>query len=231
MKEENKIITDAPEDIKGESSGASAKSARIKPRKDFVAVVQVDFPMQMEVLNWLETDTSYRVYSILHDKDTYTEEELSEGVRTRKNGDGSESEYRVNDVKPPHYHVVIHSQQKISCLSLEKRFGNYLHFEPCQDVYEASRYLTHDTFASKHKAQYPRSAVHGDTCLYWDRMRSPQEADTLEIAERWANLLHLAGCKEDAITACIVARDKDLLDDIRKHPYFYDRFFKDKKGK
>lgn len=235
MKEENRIIDSAPAEKDGAEVGADEqeeyKKQRIKPRKDFLAVVQADFPMQMDVFNWMKNDTSYQVYYILHDKDTYSKDEMKDGARVRTNGDGTTSEFRVGDVKPPHYHVVIHSLHKISCASLEKRFARYLHFEPCQDPFEASRYLTHETFSAREKYQYKRSEICGDTCLYWDRMRSLQESDTLEIAERWANLLHLSGCKEDAITACIDARDKDLLDDIRKHPYFYDRFFKDKKGK
>ena len=70
----------------------------------FCAVVQADYAAQMDVMRWLMQDRQYLCISALHDKDTYTAEDIAEkgenDVYTRTNGDGTQSQYRAGDAKP-----------------------------------------------------------------------------------------------------------------------------------
>lgn len=140
----------------------------------FLAVVQADYPSQMDVLRWIEQDATYTLIYILHDRDTYTETEIEEHAEkdekglslhyiTRKNGDGTMSQYRAGDVKPAHYHALIGVSHKMRASTLYKRFCNQLFFAIPQkefgDRVEACRYLTHESFRARDKYKYPRSDV------------------------------------------------------------------------
>ena len=45
---------------------------------DFIAVVQCDYSEQMDVFRWILNDASYACIWIRHDKDSYTQEDISE---------------------------------------------------------------------------------------------------------------------------------------------------------
>lgn len=135
---------------------AAQKPPAVPPIDKFVAVAQCDFHEQMEVVRWLQKDPFYTVILALHHSDVYEPEDFEEGQksRVRINGDGSQSEFFAGDAKPAHIHMIIKTASKIRASSLEKRFSGQLHFEACSDVQEYARYLTHSTFAARHKAQY-----------------------------------------------------------------------------
>ena len=89
---------------------------RETPSNKFCAVIQADFPDQMDVLRWLKSDPYYIVIVAEHSADTYADDDFSDdenGVKVRKNGDGTESEFRVGDAKPLHYHVMVQTASKI----------------------------------------------------------------------------------------------------------------------
>ena len=67
---------------------------------------------------------------------------------TRKNGDGSESQFRAGDIKPAHIHMIVRVRKKMRASTLSKRFCGQVHFESTAqkygDTFEACRYLTHE---------------------------------------------------------------------------------------
>ena len=136
---------------------------------DFIAVCQCDYSAQMDVFRWLLSDASYACIWIQHDKDIFTAEDIAEraekGVEyiTRKNGDGSESQYKAGDLKPAHIHLIVRVRKKMRASTLSRRFCGQVHFEATAqkygDTFEACRYLTHESFRARTKYQYPRECV------------------------------------------------------------------------
>lgn len=112
----------------------------------FLAVVQADYPAQMDVLRWIEQDATYTLIYILHDRDTYTESEIEENPArdekgqslhyiTRNNSDGTMSQYRAGDVKPAHYHALIGVSHKMRASTLYKRFCGQLFYAPAERLW------------------------------------------------------------------------------------------------
>ena len=110
---------------------------------DFIAVVQCDYSSQMDVFRWLLNDSSYACIWIQHDKDTFTAEDISERAQkgvdyiTRKNGDGTESQYKAGDVKPAHIHLIVRVRKKMRASTLSKRFCSQVHFEARSEMSSA----------------------------------------------------------------------------------------------
>lgn len=147
----------------------------------FIAVAQSDFTAQMDVVRWLHHDSQYTTVAIEHTQDRYTPEEIAErepekgcGYFVRKNGDGSESQLKAGDLKPPHWHILVRTQKKMRAETLTNRFSGQLHFftarEKFGDEYEAARYLLHKSFGSRGKYQYPESALE-----FWSQGLDAQE--------------------------------------------------------
>lgn len=183
------------------------------------AVVQADFPEQMDVFRWLQTDNQYRCVWILHDHD-FTEEE-----HRRKMPDGSEVTLKVGDKKYSHYHIIVKIPSKLSAETFSKRFGNYVNFQVCGDSKEYARYLTHETFSARGKYKYSRDEVCGDMALYHDLMVSAKDDDTCEIVERFSELTNLCnGDKALAVKMLCATHDISAVKSIMSHAYFYEKF-------
>lgn len=220
-------------------------SAENKPRcppatKYHAAVVQCDSPEQMEVYRYIMQDSQYIVVAALHDKDTYTAEEIQEhsgndsGVYVRKNPDGTESEFRAGDCKPAHIHMLIQTRAKIRSVSLSKRFSSQVHFQSCSDRWEYARYLLHRTYTARDKYQYKESALvfsessTVDSAAWYKELICAEDdilISTLGDCIVSAQDSECRGLSRREMIAELVQRgDVDALKSIMSHSHFYDKF-------
>lgn len=184
------------------------------------AVIQCDFPSQMNVFRWIMKDKQYRAIYIIHGRDIVQEE------RVRVLADGSESLLLKGSLKPEHIHMIIRIPKKLSADTFSKRFGSYVNFQICADPAEYARYLTHDTFDSQDKAHYSPAEVDGDMMLY-SELTSISQCD--DIAAHVSRFFHFAEmCGDFCLTVQQIsnAGDVDLLRSVMSHAYFYKSFFK-----
>ena len=209
------------------------KYSRPPAYKCFVAEIRADYHDKMEVLRWLVNDDFFRVIYILHDRDTFFDSDKNaygKILRSMPNTDEMK-EFQVGDIKPAHYHVMVFRPQKCTESTMTKMFGGYVHFEGCSDAFAYCRYLTHETFDSKHKAQYPRSAVCGDVEKYNELLG--RDNDVCVTARRWLKYREQAiqnGSAPDRVDAeaaklAIIAGDSALVSSVMSHSYFYSKFF------
>lgn len=202
----------------------------------FCAVVQADSPEQMDAMRWMMQDRQYFVIAALHDKDTYTAEEITEkgtdGVYVRKNADGTESQYKAGDVKPAHYHLLIKTRAKMRAESLTKRFCSQVHFQTCSDRYEYARYLLHNTYSARDKYQYSADCLSfggsPDESIRWYQEMSMTENDmVLDVVQRAiVAATDESGTKSRRAMLETVLQDRDaeLLRSMMAHTHFYDNF-------
>lgn len=196
-------------------------SKRPEQRTHFAAVFQLDEPQQMEVFRWLQSDDTYRVIWILHDRD-YDDE----GNR-----------------KKPHYHMIVKTPRKMQASTMFKRFGGYVYFEALGDPSEYARYLTHSTFESRNKTRYDAGKICGDIQMY-NELRHAQEATPIEAVERWLGYKRSAvnggfldelpaqmerndierEIDKSALRLALDAGDLQLVKSIMSHSYFYKTF-------
>lgn len=199
----------------------------------FVAEIRADYHDKMEVLRWLAEDDFYRVVYILHDRDIfYDNDKDKDGKILRDMPDTDvKKEFQVGDIKPAHYHLIVFRPKKCTEATMDKQFGGYVHFEGCSDAFAYARYLTHETFDSKHKTQYPRSAVLGDVEKYQELLG--RDKDVCATARRWLQYREQAiqnasapdRVDAEAAKLAIIAGDSALVASIMSHAYFYSKFF------
>lgn len=220
-------------------SDAPADTTKKAPPQScyFVAVMQADYPEQMDVFRWLLRDKSYCVVAILHDRDRFAADEIPEGTtKTRKNGDGTQSEFKMGDVKPPHYHVMIKLSHKTTVKALGKRFCNQVNFRLCGDRWYYAAYLTHDTFDSQQKARYSETElIFSDVTAmpsvnFYQNCRidaDMQSISAIKQAIEYVSFMNKAGAGCNAKDLVQFAIDNDntvLLRQIMSHAYFYKSF-------
>lgn len=220
------------EETGAETSAADSEETEVKRIPTSVhmqAIIQADYHDQMEVFRWLEKDSQYRVFWILHDRDICIED------YERKSGEtGETQEIKKGDLVPPHYHLYIRLSKKLAAKTFSKRFGNFVHFMLCKDPYEWSRYLTHETFQAQKdgKTVYKRSEVRGDTSLYWEYMRDASGVDTIGCCTRFLEAVEQSnGDEREAVIKLIAAHDVDVIRSMMSHSYFYSRFLCEKEEK
>lgn len=230
-------MSDVIKELAASVAAATAKKEDKPPRspayKCFVAEIRADYHDKMEVLRWLIEDDFFRVVYILHDKDTFDNDDKDEnGKILRSMPDTDEKrEYEVGDIKPAHYHMMIFVPKKCTESTMTKRFGGYVHFDGCSDPFAYARYLTHETFDSRHKTLYPRSFVQGDVEKYNELLG--RDNDVCVTARRWLQYRQDAiqdGAAPDRVDAeaakrAIIAGDSALVASVMSHAYFYSKFF------
>lgn len=177
-------------------------------------IIQQRFPHQMEVYRWLLNDSAYRVCSILHDKD------ISDEEYTVCEPDGKELTIKQGERKPAHYHCIIKCSRRLTEESMTKRFGGYVNFQACSDPCEYARYITHDTFMSKHKMHYDSSDIIGDTALYSELVRSAITVDESQLFHRLRLYINQAGSSRGAVLLALQHNDVDVLRFCASHAYF-----------
>lgn len=219
------------------------------PVLDFIAVVQCDYVQQMDVFRWILNDESYACIWIQHDKDKYTVEDIAERAEngvdyiTRKNGDGSESQFKAGDLKPAHIHMIVRVRKKMRASTLSKRFCEQVHFEATAqkygDTFEACRYLTHESFRARSKYQYSRDCVQFsgssfcDSRSYYNDLMSQDGNILLSDVQRFMqykdNASEFAGIAGKRLTDSAIATrlavhngDTTLVKRIMSHGYFFD---------
>lgn len=182
-------------------------------------IFQTDFSQQMEVFRWLVNDKQYRCIWITHDRD------IAEDDRTRQLPDGSEQEIKKGDIKPAHIHIIIKLQKRLLPETFSKRFGSYVNFQACGDAAEYARYLTHNTFDSKNKAEYSPCDICGDRALYCELTSIRQDDDLCGNVSAFLHLVEMCGSFNDAIAQLCIAGDTPLLRSVMGHAYFYKQLF------
>lgn len=221
-----------------EQENAARRPPCETPVKEFVAVAQCDFPQQMDVVRWLLQDDSYTCFYIVHNADFYSEEDIAtkgeNGVITRKNGDSSESQFKVGDRKPEHIHIFVQTKTKMRSSTLKKRFCEQLHFMSAQkeygDKYEAARYLTHESFRARSKHKYSRSDIkysEGGACdaaitLYSELMQT-EDGALIDDLKTFIDIKKATPDNAKAVHAVIASGDARLIRRIMSHAYFFDK--------
>lgn len=208
------------------------------PSRYFCAVAQCDFPAQMDVIRWLLSDDCYTCFYIVHNADTYTEEDIAkkgkDGVITRKNGDGTESQFKLGDKKPDHIHIIIETKTNMRSGTLTKRFCSQLHFFSCQkeygDKYEAARYLTHESFRARGKHRYKRAEVkfseggaHDPAIVLYGDCMQTEDGALLDDLREFIEIKKQAGDTTAAVRATIATGNARAVKRIMSHAYFYDK--------
>lgn len=224
---------------KSESAeGAARKPPCESPSRYFCAVAQCDYSEQMDVIRWLLQDDSYTCIYIMHDADTYTDADITEkgenGVITRKNGDGTMSEFRAGDKKPAHIHIIVETKTKMRSNTLTTRFCSQLRFFACQkeygDKYEAARYLTHESFRARSKHKYERSKVkyseggsHDSAITLYAELMQTEDGALLDDLREFIAIKEQAGDTVQAVRATIATGNARAVKRIMSHAYFYDK--------
>ena len=183
----------------------------------FRAVIQATFPEQMQVLDYLRIAQPFEFCYILHFLDT-----------KHTSADDEQADCEIFDESTalikPHYHLICRVPKKITQDTMNKRFGNYVHFQRCTDPYNSALYLTHETFSARDKHKYSRDLVEGDLSFYHELL-----SDNLNVqlhCEDWEKTLsdcdyHL----QLAFRAVVKSGNKGLIKSIMSHSYFYKSFF------
>lgn len=200
----------------------------------FRFVVQTDYPHQMDVFRWLISDSAYTVVWILHDHDRYSlydmDEETGYKYHIRKGWDHV-LRYEPGQLKPAHIHGIVKCGRKCTPDTMAGRFGQYVTFQGVTDVQQTALYLTHRTFDSRTKYQYPEFAVQGDLDQYAEWAGLGQ--NEVDLCRRWLDYMAQArdvnrnsyGQTGDfysmAIKLAIAAGDKTLVKSVMSHSYFY----------
>lgn len=183
------------------------------------AIIQHDFPAQMDVFRWIINDKRYRCIWIVHDRD------IADDDRVRVLADGTEQEIKAGDIKPEHIHLICKLPKKLTAETFSKRFGAYVNFQVCADPAEYARYFTHDTFDSQGKAEYSPYDVGGDRALYCELTSIRQDDDICGHVQAFLHLVELCGDFNSAISQMCSAGDTPLLRSVLSHAYFYKQLF------
>lgn len=202
------------------------KKEKVQKGKNFRCVIQTDYEKQMEVFNWLVNCLQYNCVWILHDKDVYTADDMGEnGIYTRKNGDGSESQFSPGDLKNPHYHLYLETGVALSERAMEKRFADVLDFQLVADPMYDLLYFTHETFSGRGKYIYPRSDIQGDRVVYEKRVRELKRCSSSAVVLRIRDAFDMFdGNKKQAVSYLCGVNDDDAINSILAHSNFYDKF-------
>lgn len=202
------------------------KKQKIPKGKNFRCIIQTDYSEQMEVFRWLSQSLQYSCVWILHDKDVFTVDDMDEnGVHVRKNGDATESQFKVGDLKPPHYHLYLETGVSLSECGMSKRFFNAVHFQLVADPMDCLLYFTHETFSGRGKYKYPRSDIMGDISLYEKRVRELRKCSSSAVVLRVRDAIDMfEGNKKQAVSYLCGINDDDAVSSILAHSNFYDKF-------
>ena len=221
-------IRDSSKEEKAEDLQKPEKEVKqkISKSKNFRCIIQTDYKEQMEVFDFLSHSLQYSCVWILHDKDAFTAEDMDDnGIHVRKNGDGSQSQYKVGDIKPPHYHLYLETGVSLSECGMSKRFFNAVHFQIVSDPMECLLYFTHETFSGRGKYKYPRSDINGDLALYDKRVRELRKCSSSAIVTRIHSTFYMfEGNKKEAVYYLASIGDDDAINSILAHSNFYDKF-------
>lgn len=208
-----------------------------------LAIVQSDFPEQMDVLRYIKAHPEQYplVIAICHDHDTFQEDDeedagkFKNGVYVRKNADGSESEFRFGDAKPVHYHVMIKCTRPVRSSSLSASFCKQVHFQKCSNEVAYAFYLTHNCFIARNRYQYKPDDV--CYCDFTNRkgwyeycnLTLNAGMDFAEVCEQWQDALQAAdGSLQDAVGYLVVNGEHETLKQVASKSNFFDKFFNHK---
>lgn len=203
-----------------ESSEKKEEKKAPPASKTFMCVIQQDIDHQMQVFRWLINDPLYQCIYILHDKDVKVKNPSPALCK-----DDEEDRYFDNSERvKPHYHMIVRIPKKCSALTLEKRFGCYVHFMICSDPFDYSYYLTHEVFRAREKHRYDESEICGDMELK-DELRCRVGRD-VDFCRQWQEYMN----KEKGVIprACALAvQDGNgaLIRQLKSHGYFYEKYF------
>lgn len=220
----------------------SEKKSPVK-RVWFCAVIQCDYSAQMDCLRYMiQHPEQFPVcIGIVHDKDKFDKDDEEDSdkfaeseIYTRKNGDGSESQFRSGDAKPAHVHLLVKMPRKMLASSLSKQFCNQVHFQDCSDEVGYMHYITHNTFAARNKHHYAPA----DVCkceyttqkgwrLYCELTSETADCDLVDACEVWQDaLLSEKGDVAAALALLCVNGQNEVIKKIAAHSNFFDKYFR-----
>lgn len=101
----------------------------------------------------------FRLVYILHDKDSWTEEDEKENPV-----------HVAGTLKKPHYHVMCIYKNSVTASAFSQKLGG-IYCQIVSDRYSYMLYMLHDTFDSRDKWQYLPQALKGDSKLIGSMMR------------------------------------------------------------
>lgn len=225
--------------------GAKQSENEPKPAKRtwFCAVIQTDFPDQTDCLRYMaQHPEQFPVcIAIIHDHDKFDAEDEEDAkkfekseIYVRKNGDGTESQFRSGDAKPPHIHLLLKMPRKMLASSLSKQFCNQIHFQDCSDEIGYAHYLTHNVFRARKKYQYAPA----DVCkcefttskgwrLYCEMTSETSDIDLVDACEMWQDALrNEKGDMAAALALLCVNGQNEIVKKIASHSNFFDKYFR-----
>lgn len=100
-------------------------------------------------------------YYILHDRDVYTESDYDSFVVENK---GSTPDWKIGDLKKPHYHVVVHSDSPVMLGRAITKSGLSSGVFICKDLKSQVQYLIHMNHPSKYQ-YHPEEIITNATNL------------------------------------------------------------------
>lgn len=195
--------------------------AQEKKARNFVFVLYPDsqsYDCQL-LLNRLSSFWD-KFYYILHDRDTYSEDDLDDFISKNP---GLYPDWHIGDLKKPHYHVVAHVDSPCMLGRAMKKAGLESGVFICNDIKKAVQYLVHLNHPSKF--QYSKEEV--ITCADdLDKLL----AKTIEAEEK-ASLL-LEALLSDEITSIISlaqwAIKNHCWDELRRGQHIYTSLLNEK---
>ena len=202
------------------------------------------FPLKWTFSAWLLQDTGIWSRTSFHDSDTYTAEKSRRNPSggdciKRTNEDGTESEFRVGDVKPGALsHSFEGSEKKMRASSLAKSLLQTTFISRAFRflLSYARYYLTHSTFDSRKKYQYKVRDVRfsdvtaSQSKTMFDTLYAGFGGGLVDTVERVvAHRAEIAASgaaepQKELVRALCSAGDVEALGSLMSHAYFYKEF-------
>ena len=151
---------------------------------------------------------SFNYVGILHDKDTWTEEDEQQNP-----------DHKAGEFKKPHYHIILKFSQARWNTALADDFGiaiNYL--EQCRNFDSAALYLVHDGLADKY--QYDSEALEGPLVPSVMKLLAPDDENgrVLELMKLIQSMGYI-----DYETLVVKACENGMYADVRRMGYILSR--------
>lgn len=187
--------------------------------RSFACELYPDDIHHLEILEYIKKYLNYAY--ILHDKDTYTQDNIDDFVEKNK----IQPPWKVGDIKKSHYHVILKFKNPRSLDKLKKELG-IEHLETCNFYYYA-RYLIHKD--NPRKFQYNENEIVTNIGLNihnaLKKDYNSQEQDTRLLLDYIFSRMNQSYVSLKNVTE--YAMENDLLLDLKKNINFYSRFIDD----
>lgn len=161
-----------------------------------------------------------RWYYILHDQDTYTDDDLDKYTVEHK---GEYPDWKIGDKKKPHYHVVAYVSSPCMLGRAAKKFGvESNNVQPVSKLKDMVQYLIH--LNNPNKYQYrPEEVISNDNSL---STMLTKTLDTEEKAGQLLDYIFTSGCYSMRQLSQF-ALENHLWDELRRGQHLYGLLLKE----